>query len=477
MVVEGVGGKGIGDVVAALATITMTELYPEALDMFRDPLKAMEVALQDADRRLAAIRGVYPELKKGRASFAAVALFNDAYHLAWAGTCRATLVKAGETELLTQDRIESAKNGVVIPSTGLGASDSLIHFAGSYDLGPNAIAITTHSVTKTVRNAAIGQGVERLAAWNAAPAIITLARRDDETVSAAVAVVRAEPLLVKATTSVDAFIEWAESGASTWDSKTLVLQTKASRAPGNPQVSNYAGLPPISGTQAEAEAEEHGLNESTMSFSPEDVRRIVEGARQQGNGGLGTSDSGPLPFARTSAISGDVGAVVAQGARAETERSGTAREATERVGTGAEDDPARIPPKPLSAPEGTMMFSPQQLAEVRASSEQKLGAKDDAPEAGPELERTGDLLAVPQSNRSAAPDESEETRLFSPDNRAQQRLEKQTTPEADDRDTWKGESLSVPLNGFDVRRRATAALICIALVAGAIATYFGFFAT
>ena len=55
LLVDGVGDRGVGDAVSALVAITVSEVYPEALDMFRDPLKAIGVATQDADRRLEAV--------------------------------------------------------------------------------------------------------------------------------------------------------------------------------------------------------------------------------------------------------------------------------------------------------------------------------------------------------------------------------------------------------------------------------------
>lgn len=475
MVVEGVGGAGVGDVVAALATITMTELYPEALDMFRDPLKAMEVAFQDAGRRLDAMRAVYPDLANGRCSFAAVALFNGAYHVAWAGTGRATLVKSGATECVTEDRIKSAKDGVVIPSTGLGSGGPLIHFAGSYELGPHAVALTTHGITRRVREPALGQGVERLAAWGAVPAILTLTRRADERANAAVAVIRAEPRPVKACTTAEAFIEWAESDASTWESKTLVLQTEETAATGSPAVSNYQGLPRISGGASEDEVED--LRESTMSFSPDDVRRIVEGARLQNSDEPGSPDSAGFAFADTTAMqSGDVEAALTGKKQVTNERSGTARESTERAGTGAQDDPA-VAPAARTATAGTMMFSPQQLAEVRADAERKFAESPGDGDSAPphELARHSDTFPTSGSQLQRTRELSDETKLFSPEPR-REHFAKEVTDEADEKDTWRGESLSGSLSDLGSRRRGTTALVLLALVIGAVATYFGFFA-
>lgn len=434
LLVDGVGGRGVGDAVSALVAITVTELYPEALDMFRDPLKAIEVAIQDADRRLEAIRGVYSDLKSARASYVAVALFNGAYHVAWAGSARAYRVVAGEATRLTEDRVESVKDGKVLPSTGVGSGASIVHLAGAFEVENAAIVLATDGVSRSLRDAVVGQGVERLRAWDAATTLMELAAAKGD--SRAIAVVRATQLAVRAETSVDAFKEWAESGASDWMSKTLVLQTSASAPPEKVPITNYPKLPPISGAIDAPKAE--AVRESTMSFSPEDVRAIVAGAT--GGGPADAPDD--LAHARTDSMrSGEVEAAL------EAHRKASAKKAAE--------------PEASVTPAGTMMFSPQELAEVRANAARGLEVAD-----------------------TADPDRVEETRAFSPKPEGTQLFSPQDhdadpglpdVPEsADDTETWRGDSLSVQL-ARPPRSGLVAVLIFCALLGGACATYFAFF--
>ena len=439
LLVDGVGGRGVGDAVAALVTITVTELYPEALDMFRDPLKAIEVAIQDADRRLAAIKGVYSNLSATRASYVAVALFNGAYHVAWAGSARAYRVVAGEATRLTEDRVESVKDGLVQPATGVGSGASILHFAGSFEPENAAIVLATDGVSRSLRDAVVGQGVERLRAWDAVTSLLELAETAGSRDSKALAVVRAIPLEVRAETTVDAFKDWAESGESDWLSKTLVLQTGSGDPPPKVPITNYPHLPPISGAIDPAEAE--AVRESTMSFSPEDVRAIVEGASREPSG-----EYADLALART-----------------KTMRSAVVETALEAHRAVSAEKTAEERSSPT--PAGTMMFSPQELAQVRADAERgPMGAPAD----------TADLELFEEA--SAFSPELEGTQLFSPQSHGSDEPTpfREDPQSADDTETWRGDSLGVEL-AKGPRSRVVALLIACALLVGACAAYFAFF--
>lgn len=429
LLVDGVGAAP--DAVSALVAITVTELYPEALDLYRDPLRALEVAIRDADRRLDAIRQAYPSLLDVRASFVGVALFEGAYHVAWAGSGRAYRVVGSVVTRLTEDRVESVKSGVVLPSTGVGSGAAVIHQAGSFEIQDAAIVLATDGVARSLRDQVVGQGAERLRAWDAVTSFLELSRLGGRTGAAAVAVIRATQQAVRTETSPAAFRDWAESGASDWSSKTLVLQTGTTEAPGKVPVTNYPKLPPISGAADPDEAEQ--LKESTMTFSPEEVRAIVKGS---------TSEVAPTDSIRSE----EVVAALRQG----VERTGPVREP--------------------SSPAGTMMFSPQEIAGIRGSS-------------ADELADTGDPSPV-EETRAFSP-EPEGTALFSPslDAGGAGRVHEVSSKDvssavrsdgfADDTETWRGDSLTFDMAAAG-RSRWIAVLIGAALIGGAVAAYLAF---
>lgn len=433
LLVDGVGGAP--DAVAALVSITVTELYPDALDLYRDPLRALDVAIRDADRRLDAIRQVYPSLEGVRASFVAAALFEGAYHVAWAGSARAYRVEHCVATRLTEDRVESAEEGNVLPSTGVGSGASVIHFAGASETKDGAIVLATHSVARALRNQVVGQGTERLRAWDAVQSFLDLSASEGRTGAGAVAVIRAQPREVRTETSPGAFRDWAESGASDWSAKTLVLQTGTAEPPGKVPVTNYPKLPPISGAVDPDQAEQ--VTESTMLFSPGDIQAIVQGA-------AATENMAATVAPMDSIRSDDSVGALPQGVEEAT--MGWSR------------------PAP---PAGTMMFSPQEIASLR-------GGSSDEP-----LADTGDPAPV-EETRAFSP-EPEGTALFSPsiDEPGVLKSASASNPKdsgfVDDTETWRGDSLRLELSAAR-RLRWVAVLILAALTGGAIAAYLAFVA-
>ena len=297
LVIDGEGGPGVGDLASAMLVTTVGELYPELIDLHQDPIASLRVAAAEANQRLEAIASVYPSLAGLRASFAAVALFQDRFHAVHAGNARVYRASLGQIKALGNDNITRSSRAIddadPVPRTGLGATGDTFEVIEPFALGDDILLLCTDGVHAVVPDEILHQALLRLATHDATKVILELAKQrwgDDD---ASVSTVRVSDPPLGALTTPEAFLRWAGSGMTEWPEQTLLLQTRVPRAEEPPARTNVTKLPTIEGAPSTTENEAKSIIESTVAFSPAQIQMILGESDNEAE--TATPDSSPEP--------------------------------------------------------------------------------------------------------------------------------------------------------------------------------------
>lgn len=103
LVCDGMGGEAAGELASSEVAARVAEIYPHALERYQDPHRALEEALQAANRRLLFMQEQNSDLSKMGSTISAVAYFRHQLWIAWVGDSRVYTLERGQLHQRTKD--------------------------------------------------------------------------------------------------------------------------------------------------------------------------------------------------------------------------------------------------------------------------------------------------------------------------------------------------------------------------------------